>query len=155
MKTDNKKIWNGEPWDENLTSSFPRPSQKTRDDIYAMAREQVTSAKQFSPSLVQRIVLSFRGRFSYAVWGVAASLLIAICVWFGALDRGSYDQYQASNEVNNMIDEAVSILNEPDFSPLTEQSGVDIDEAIIVVGLQTVIEEIASLEDSLQLSYLF
>ena len=152
MKTDNKKLWNGEPWDENLISKLTRPSQKTRDDIYAMAREQAAVAQ---PSLVQRISLSFRGRFSYAVWGVAASLLIATCVWFGALDRGSYDQYQASNEVNNMIDEAVSILNEPDFSPLTEQSGVDIDEAIIVVGLQTVIEEIASLEDSLQLSYLF
>ncbi len=152
MKTDNKKLWNGEPWDENLISNFQRPSQKIRDDIYAMAREQAAAAK---PSLVRRIVLSFRGRFSYAVWGVAASLLIATCVWFGALDRGSYDQYQASNEVNNMIDEAVSILNEPDFSPLTEQSGVDIDEAEIVVGLQTVIEEIASLENSLQLSYLF
>ena len=152
MKTDNKKLWNGEPWDENLISNLTRPSQKTRDDIYAMAREHAAAAK---PSLVQRISLSFRGRFSYAVWGVAASLLIATCVWFGALDRGSYDQYQASNEVNNMVDEAVSILNEPDFSPLTEQSGVDIDEAIIVVGLQTVIEEIASLEDSLQLSYLF
>jgi len=152
MKTQNKKIWNGEPWDENLISNLPRPSQKTRDKIYAMAREQVVAAK---PSLVQRIVLSFRGRFSYAMWGVAASLLIATCVWFGALDRGSYDQYQASNDINIMINEAVSILNEPDFSPLTEQSGVDIDEAIIVVGLQTVIEEIASLEDSLQLSYLY
>ena len=152
MKKQNKKIWNGDPWDENIISNLPRPSQKIRNDIYAMAREQAAATK---PSLVQRVVLSFRGRFSYAAWGVAASLLIATCVWFGALGRGSYDQYQASNDMNIMINEAVSILNEPDFSPLTEQSGVDIDEAIIVVGLQTVIEEIASLEDSLQLSYLY
>ena len=155
MKNDNKKIWNGGPWDENLISTLPPPSQKTRDDIYAMAREKIAVTNQYSPSLVQRIAFPFRGRFSYAVWGVAASLLIATCVWLGPLDRGSSAQYQASTDMNNMINEAVSILNESDFSPLTEPNGVDINEAEIVVGLQIVIEEIASLENSLQLSYLY
>jgi hypothetical protein len=81
--------------------------------------------------------------------------LIATCVWLGTTGRGSYSGYQSSSDLNNMINEVVSILNEPDFSPLTEQNGVDIDEAIFVVEVQTVNEEIASLENNLQLSYVF
>ena len=54
-----------------------------------------------------------------------------------------------------MIDEAVSILNEKEFSPLIESNGVDINEAEIVVELQAVIEELATLENSMQLSYVY
>lgn len=54
-----------------------------------------------------------------------------------------------------MVNEAVAILNEQDFSPFTEHSGVDIDEAVFIVEAQTVNEEIASLKNNLQLSYMF
>ena len=155
MKNDNKKIWNGEPWDENAISALPRPSEKTRNNIYAMAREKAAASRKHSPSLFHRATIFFRGRYSYALWSAAASILIATCVWLGTTGRGSYVNYQSSNDLNNMVNDVVSILNEQDFSPLTEQSGVDIDEAIIVVEMQTVIEELASLENSMQLSYLY
>ncbi len=155
MKTNNKKIWNGEPWDDNTVSMLPRPSKDIRNNIYAMAREQAAVSRNHSQSVFQRVTSLFRGRYSYALWSAAASLLIATCVWLGNTGRGSYSEYQSSNDLNNMINEVVSILNEPDFSPFTEQNGVDIDEAIFVVEMQTVNEEIASLENNLQKNYLF
>lgn len=154
MKTNNNdKLWNGEPWDDELISQLPRPSADTREKIYSMARDKVSDATVSIP--IFSFSKIFRGRFSYALWGAAASILILFCVWLGTTGRGFYNSYQVSNDVNNMVDHVVSILNEPDFSPLTEQNGVDIDEAIMVVELQTVNEELASLENNLQLSYLF
>ena len=155
MKTENKKIWNGEPWDENTVSNLPRPSAEVRNNVYAIAREQVANSQQHSRPAFQQIKMIFRGRYSYAVWSAAASLLIATCVWLGTTDRGSYVNYQSSNDLNNMVNEAVAILNEQDFSPFTEHSGVDIDEAVFIVEAQTVNEEIASLKNNLQLSYMF
>ena len=155
MKTNNKKIWNGEPWDENTVSMLPRPSKEIRNNIYEMAREQTAISENHSQSVFQRVTMLFRGRYSYALWSAAASLLIATCVWLGNTDRGTYSGHQSSTDLNNMVNEVVSILNEPDFSPLTEQNGVDIDEAIFVVEVQTVNEEIASLENNLQKNYLF
>ncbi|RLD12561.1 MAG: hypothetical protein DRI44_00020 [Chlamydiae bacterium] len=155
MKTDNKKIWKSDPWDDNIIATLSRPSKEIRNNIYEMAREQAAASRNHSQSVFQRATLFVRSRYSYALWSAAASLLIATCVWLGNTGRGTYDRYQASNDLNNIVNETVLILNEPDFSPLFEQTGVDIDEAVIVVGLQTVNEEIASLENNLQLNYLF
>ena len=155
MKTNNKKMWNGEPWDENTVSMLPRPSEDIRNNIYNMAREQAAVSRNNSQSIFQRVTMFFRGRYSYALWSAAASLLIATCVWLGNTGSDSYSDYQSSTDLNNMVNEVVSILNEQNFSPLTEQNGVDIDEAIFVVELQTVNEEIASLENNLQQNYLF
>ena len=47
------------------------------------------------------------------------------------------------------------ILNEQNYSSLIDNSEVDIDDAIFVVEAQTVNEEIASLENSLNSSYVF
>jgi len=111
MKTNNKKIWNGEPWDDNTVSMLPRPSKDIRNNIYAMAREQAAVSRNHSQSVFQRVTSLFRGRYSYALWSAAASLLIATCVWLGNTGRGSYSEYQSSNDSNNMIIAVVSILN--------------------------------------------
>jgi len=155
MKTNNKKIWNGKPWDENIVSTLSRPPEEIRNNIYNMAREQTAVSRNHSQSVSQRVISFFRVRYSYAFWSVAASLLIATCVWLGNTDQATYSDYQSSNDLNNMINEVVLILNEPDFSPFAKQNGVDIDEAIFVVEMQTVNEEIASLENNLQQNYLF
>ena len=155
MKTENKKIWDSEPWDENIISSLPHPSKEIRNNIYDMAREQINTSKTRSQYVFQHIITPLRGRYSYAMWSAAASLLIATCVWLGNTGRDIHPDYQSSNDLNNMVNDAVAILNEPNFSPLTEQNGVDIDDAVFVVETQTVNEEIASLENSLQKNYLF
>ncbi len=158
MKTEHTnttdKLWRAEPWPEDITAQLPRPSGDVRNRIYAAARNRVSQAPR--QGVAARLALLFRrGRLSYAAWGILAPVLIAVCVWLGTAGRGT-SRIAAGDEaeLNEMVSVVASIVDEPDFSPLTEQSGVDIDDCIFVVELQTVHEALACLENEMQGDYM-
>ncbi len=139
------KVWNGESWPEDFIDRFPRPSDKTRDNIYEFARENV--ALNSEKSIIKKVLFLFRGRLSYAGLGTCVAALI-ICVWLGIAGRDSSDHTQTDNW-NKMVAAATEVAEESKNSLLTEQSGVDIDEDIFTVELFLVQEELASLEEEL------
>ncbi len=153
MKTENQKIWKGEPWSDFSSATLPRPSEKVRNNIYALAREKAN--KKSTRFVSDKIIAILRDRYSYVLWSAAAILLITTCVWLGNTGRDISANKYAANNIEKVADEVVNILNDENFSPLTEQDGADIEEVKLFVEIQTINEGLASIENNLQLTYLF
>ncbi len=137
------KVWKGEPFPEDFIDRFPRPADKTRDNIYNFARKN--AALNSEKGLLKKLFYQYRGRLSYAGLGTCVAALI-ICVWLGIAGHDSSGNSQ-NNNWNKIVAAAADIAEESKISLLTEQSGVDIDEDIFAVELFLVGEELSSLEN--------
>jgi len=145
----NNKIWKAEPWDDSITANLPRPSEKTRSSIYAMAKE--FSVANNTPAKAKSFLNYFR--VSYLLWSSAAIILIAACIWFGNTGKNmSNSSIYAKNDINNLTEDIISIMNVEKIYPITETNGTDSDDIFLIVELQTINESLAGIENNLQLS---
>ena len=145
----NKKIWNAEPWDESITTTLPRPSEKVRNNIYALAKEQADA--NASRVKIKSFTKHLRVRAPFFLWSTAAAILITVCVWLGNTDNTlSKNNVYTQKDVKDLTEDIVSVIDVEKIYPITETNGTDSDDIFLIVELQTINEGLGDIENNLQ-----
>ena len=143
-------VWQGEPWDDELVSQLPRPSEKVRSAVFAAAE---TGLRQGGKKTV--IPFSSSWRYGIGVVMAAAVLLIALAGLWHMTDSRKPATRAAQNDraVEHMTDYVTETFETEELYPLlTADIALEPDDTL-TAGIEDAQEQLALLEDDLAYDY--
>jgi hypothetical protein len=139
-------LWQGKPWQDDITGGLDPPDESVRSAIFNAAR-----AKARDNRLRTRVIPVVRrlhtGIGGYLAWGIAASVLMIFCYWYGRKQPGHETQQSALVQLQDKSTPVVKTRS-ADVASLQEyRTTKGIDDRIYELKTSLIKEKIAMYTD--------